>query len=112
MKRTAYESVKLALANHRIYDLFAEKIGTPEEVEDDNNNAYALIYSKGQLFFLDYATRENGNAKTYEQQNDGICIGYVSATDILMGDPAGQIEEELLWKVEQAEQMEKEYSNR
>lgn len=110
MNRETFEAVKTALSENSISSLFSEKIGVPEDVENEDQSAYALMFNieTNELFFLHYATAENSWAKTAEQQNPWICIGYISATDILMGDPAGYIESELLYKVEQQEQMDAE----
>ncbi len=112
MTRETFESVKKALAENSIYNLFSEAIGVAEDIENDDSKSYALMFNveTNELFFLSYAHNENSWAKTAESQNPWVCIGYVSATTILMGDPAGEIESQLLYNIEQQEQMEKEYN--
>lgn len=111
MNQETLIAAKKALDENSIYSLFTEKIGTPEDVEGENQNAYALMFNveTDELFFLDYATPENGWAKTAEQQNPWIHLGYVSATDILMGDPASYISDELDYTFKQQQQMDSEY---
>jgi hypothetical protein len=110
MKKETLNSAKEALKSNSLYQLFVEAIGTPEEIENDDSSRYALMFNveTNELFFLKYATTENTWAKTAESQNPWILLGYVSATDILMGDPASEISDRLDYEFEQHEQMERE----
>lgn len=104
MKQETLDAAKKALAENSICALFTSAIGKePEDVEENDVISYALMFNveTDELFFLSYATPENSWAKTAEGQNPWILLGYVSATDILMGDPAAYISEKLDYEFEQ-----------
>lgn len=111
MNHQTLSAAKKALEENSIYHLFEKKIGTPECVENEDQTAYALMFNveTDELFFLDYADPGNGWAKIAEGQNPWILLGYVSATDILMGNPASDISDRLDYEFEQAQQMDSEY---
>jgi len=56
-----------------------------------------------EVFFLPYATKGNGWSETAESQNPWKTLDFVSAKEILMGDPAGRIIEELEYNMEKQE---------
>lgn len=109
MEKKTFELAKESLGKYSIYSLFVQAIGIPEDMDGTDRYALMLDVESGDLFFLDYAVNHNGWNKTAEQQNPWITLGWVSASDILMGDPAGEIETNLLEQVEQAEQLKKEH---
>lgn len=113
MTQETLTAVKEALENKSLNSLFSEAIGMPEDVENEDNNYYALMFNveTDELFFLSYATQDNNWAKIAESQNPWINIGYVSATDIIMGDPASEIADRLDCEFEQHQQMENEYNS-
>jgi hypothetical protein len=102
-----FESIINALENTSIYQLFSDTIGVPED--DDSEKSYALMYNldKNELFFLNYANPDNSWAKTAEQQNPWVHLGYVDASECIDGDPAGRIEGDLKHNKEEFEAMER-----
>lgn len=109
MTQETLTAAKAALENNSLYSLFSEAVGTPEE--NENSDSYALMFNveTNDLFFLHYATQDNNWAEIAQQQNPWIKIGSVSASDILMGDPASEISDRLDYEFEQQQQMEAEH---
>lgn len=98
MTKETLTAVLAALEASNLDSLYASAIGEPEEMEDyaatDN---YALMFNveTDAIFFLPYAKNNNGWNKTAESQNPWITIGWVSASDIIMGDPKTEIKDTL-----------------
>lgn len=76
----------------RIFETAHEQ--TPEEFED-NLQDYAVMYDMNvkSIFMLPYATPSDNWAKIAEQQNPWIHLGYLSAEEIIVGDPSSYIEQ-------------------
>lgn len=89
MNNEIYESIKTALENASFSSLFEEVIGVPEEVSEDDDNKYALMFNveTEELFFLDYAHKGNSWNKTAESQNPWITAGFFSAEEVIDGNP-------------------------
>ena len=114
MTQELLDTVKKTLSTVSIYTLFTDTIGMPEDVENEDDNKYALMFNheKNECFFLDYAVFGNGWDETAEGQNPWMLLGYISATDILMNDPKGEIIDLLQEKIDIKESYERELKNR
>lgn len=112
MKRETFELAKKSLQKFSIEGLF--ELATGKFAEDmeghEATNEYPLMMNveNGDLFFLEYAVNHNGLNMIAEQQNPWVTLGWVSARDINMGDPAGDIESKLSYMVDYREQYERE----
>lgn len=111
MTQETLTAIKKSLDECSIYSLFSEQIGTPEDLGDEQDTEYALMFNveTDDLFFLHYATPDNSWAKTAESQNPWLHLGYISAEDILMGDPVSYVADELDYKFEQQQEMNNEF---
>ena len=96
LTREMIQEIEMVMEETSIYQIYETAIGKCAE-EDDSGDSYALMYDieKEELFILEYATPDSGWAKTAEQQNPWIHIGYVDAEEIIMGDPFERIIEEM-----------------
>jgi hypothetical protein len=107
MTKETLKSAKEVLENANLDSLFTEAIGEAPE-ENDNQKGLMFNVETNELFFLSYATPENSWARTSEQQNPWILLGYVTGNDIVMGNPAKDIADRIDYEFEQQEQMDRE----
>lgn len=107
MTNETLASVLAALEVANLDTLYTSVIGIPEDMEDDAvTDNYALMFNveTDAIFFLPYAVNGNGWNKTAESQNPFITIGWVSASDIIMGDPKKEIADKLNYEFQQKNQ--------
>lgn len=92
MKKETYEAIVNALENTNFSTIYKSAIGKqPEDANDDGSTErYAVMFNveTDEVFMLHYATPGNGWAETAAGQNPWLHLGYISATDIIMNDPA------------------------
>lgn len=97
MTNETASAVITALEEVHFPSIYADAIGSDVEEQEgeDTFKAYAVMFNveTDRIFMLEYATEGNGWAETAESQNPWICLGYVSAEDIMAGDPAGFLTE-------------------
>jgi hypothetical protein len=61
--------------------------GNEENGFESDDTEYAVMFNveTESLFFLNYATKDNGWARTAASQNPWVVVGYVSALAIVAG---------------------------
>ena len=71
--------------------------GNEENGYQSDDTEYAVMFNveTDELFFLNYATRDNGWAETAASQNPWVLVGYVSAIDIVSSLEKGYLIEGL-----------------
>lgn len=87
--------------------LYTERFGrTPEDADDDQaTEQHPVLFDlvEKDIYFFP----EMDFLAAHLQQNACVRIGAVSASDIIMGDPAGEIIDSLLHAAEEADAMDK-----
>lgn len=85
--------IKSALNKTSFNDIFSDCFGLcPEDVKEGADWSRPVMFNtdSGEIFFYD-SEREPDWVRIYVRDNAAICIGHISAEEILTGDPTQAI---------------------